>query len=119
MKFERLGVFPYSHEEDTYCDKHYSDDVPEDVKKQRAEMIMELQSAISEEVNNKLIGKILKVLIDRKEEGFYIGRTEHDSPEVDTEVLIEDKGDKVLNVGEFYDVEITGGNEYDLYGKIK
>lgn len=119
MKFERLGVFPYSHEEDTYCDKHYSDDVPEDVKKQRAEMIMELQSAISEEVNNKLIGKILKVLIDRKEEGFYIGRTEHDSPEVDTEVLIEDKGDKVLNVGEFYDVEITGVNEYDLYGKIK
>lgn len=119
MKFERLGVFPYSHEEDTYCDKYYSDDVPEDVKKQRAEMIMELQSAISEEVNNKLIGKILKVLIDRKEEGFYIGRTEHDSPEVDTEVLIEDKGDKVLNVGEFYDVEITGVNEYDLYGKIK
>ena len=119
MKFERLGVFPYSHEEDTYCDKHYSDDVPEDVKKQRAEMIMGLQSAISEEVNNKLIGKILKVLIDRKEEGFYIGRTEHDSPEVDTEVLIEDKGDKVLNVGEFYDVEITGVNEYDLYGKIK
>lgn len=119
MKFERLGVFPYSHEEDTYCDKHYSDDVPEDVKKQRAEMIMELQSAISEEVNNKLIGKILKVLIDRKEEGFYIGRTEHDSPEVDAEVLIEDKGDKVLNVGEFYDVEITGVNEYDLYGKIK
>lgn len=119
MKFERLGVFPYSHEEDTYCDKHYSDDVPEDVKKQRAEVIMELQSAISEEVNNKLIGKILKVLIDRKEEGFYIGRTEHDSPEVDTEVLIEDKGDKVLNVGEFYDVEITGVNEYDLYGKIK
>lgn len=119
MKFERLGVFPYSHEEDTYCDKHYSDDVPEDVKKQRAEMIMELQSAISEEVNNKLIGKILKVLIDRKEEGFYIGRTEHDSPEVDTEVLIEDKGDKVLNVGEFYDIEITGVNEYDLYGKIK
>lgn len=119
MKFERLGVFPYSHEEDTYCDLNYSDDVPEEVKKQRAETIMELQSAVSAEVNRKLIGKIFKVLIDRKEEGYYIGRTEHDSPEVDPEVLIEERSDNTLNIGEFYNIEITGGDEYDLYGEIK
>lgn len=119
MKFERLGVFPYSHEEDTYCDKHYSDDIPEEVKKQRAEIIMELQSAVSEEVNRECIGKTFKVLIDRKEEGYYIGRTEHDSPEVDPEVLIEEQGDKSLKIGEFYNIEITGADEYDLYGKVK
>lgn len=119
MKFERLGVFPYSHEEDTYCDKHYSDDIPEEVKKQRAEIIMELQSAVSEEVNRECIGKTFKVLIDRKEEGYYIGRTEHDSPEVDPEVLIEEQGDKLLKIGEFYSIEITGVDEYDLYGKVK
>lgn len=119
MKFERLGVFPYSHEEDTYCDLYYSDDIPEEIKKQRAERIMEIQSAVSGEVNRKLIGKILKVLIDRKEEGFYVGRTEHDSPEVDAEVLIEAGSDKILNIGNFYNIEITGGDEYDLYGKIK
>lgn len=119
MKFERLGVFPYSHEEDTYCDRHYSDDVPEEVKRQRAEKIMELQSAVSEEVNRELTGKTFKVLIDRKEEGYYIGRTEHDSPEVDPEVLIEDKPDNVLKIGEFYNVEIVEVDEYDLYGKIK
>lgn len=119
MKFERLGVFPYSHEEDTYCDKHYSDDIPEEVKKQRAEIIMELQSAVSEEVNRECIGKTFKVLIDRKEEGYYIGRTEHDSPEVDPEVLIEEQGDKSLKIGEFYSIEITGVDEYDLYGKVK
>ena len=119
MKFERLGVFPYSHEEDTYCDKHYSDDIPEEVKKQRAEIIMELQSAVSEEVNRECIGKTFKVLIDRKEEGYYIGRTEHDSPEVDPEVLIEEQGDKLLKIGEFYSIEITGADEYDLYGKVK
>lgn len=80
---------------------------------------MEIQSAVSGEVNRKLIGKILKVLIDRKEEGFYVGRTEHDSPEVDAEVLIEAGSDKMLNIGNFYNIEITGGDEYDLYGKIK
>lgn len=119
MKFERLGVFPYSHEDDTYCDKNYKDDVPEDVKKERAGIIMGLQAAISEEVNGKLIGKVCRVLIDRLEEGYYIGRTEHDSPEVDPEVLIEDNGACELKTGEFYDVEIIGSDEYDLYGKIR
>lgn len=119
MKFERLGVFPYSHEEDTYCDKHYTDDVPEEVKRERAETIMELQAAVSEELNSGLVGKVFRVLIDRLEEGYYIGRTEHDSPEVDPEVLIEADGGKALKNGEFYEVEITGADEYDLYGKIK
>lgn len=119
MKFERLGVFPYSHEDDTYCDKNYTDDVPEDVKKERAEKIMALQSVISEQVNRGLIGKTFPVLIDRLEEGYYIGRTEHDSPEVDTEVLIDISDGKVLNIGDFYSVEIIGADEYDLYGNVK
>lgn len=116
MKFERLGVFPYSHEEDTYCDKHYQDDVPEETKKRRAEEIMEIQSAISAELNQKLVGQVFQVLIDRVEEGYYVGRTEHDSPEVDPEVLIEE--DKELKIGTFYPVQIVGADEYDLYGKV-
>ncbi len=116
MKFERLGVFPYSHEEGTYCDRHYRDDVPEEVKKERAEKIMEIQAMISRELNRSLTGKRMRVIIDRKEEGYYIGRTEHDSPEVDSEVLIE--GTDILKIGDFYEVEITGSDEYDLYGKL-
>lgn len=113
MKFERLGVFPYSHEEDTYCDQHYEDDVPEEVKRERAEKIMEIQAGISEEVSRSLIGKEFRVLIDREEEGDYIGRTEHDSPEVDPEVLVS--SDNELKIGELYTVEITGADEYDLF----
>lgn len=116
MKFERLGVFPYSHEEDTYCGLHYKDDVPEDIKRRRAEKIMELQAGVSEELNNSLIGNVFKVLVDRKEDDYYVGRTEHDSPEVDPEVLIE--GGKDLQIGDFYRVRITGADEYDLYGSI-
>lgn len=115
MKFERLGVFPYSHEEDTYCDRHYRDDIPEDVKKERAEKIMEIQAEVSGSLNHSLMGNRMKVIIDRKEEDYYIGRTEHDSPEVDPEVLIE--GTESLQIGSFYDVEITGSDEYDLYGR--
>lgn len=117
MKFERLGVFPYSHEEDTYCDKNYRDNVPVRVKKARAEKIMELQRGVSEEINRSLIGKQMKVLIDRREEEYYIGRTEHDSPEVDPEVLVTSA--KSLKIGEFYQVEITGSEDYDLYGIVK
>lgn len=116
MKFERLGVFPYSHEEDTYCDRHYKDDVPEDVKRRRAEKIMELQADVSGKLNESLIGKEFKVLIDRRENGYYAGRTEHDSPEVDPEVLIE--GEENLRIGGFYRVQITGADEYDLYGSV-
>lgn len=116
MKFERLGVFPYSHEEDTYCDKNYQDDVPEEVKKDRAEQVMELQRKVSAEVNNSLIGKNIKVLIDRVEEDYYVGRTEYDSPEVDPEVLVTTTMD--LRIGEFYEVKITGADDYDLFGEI-
>ena len=116
MKFERLGVFAYSHEEDTYCDKYYKDDVPLKVKKRRTEKIMEIQREISREVNDSMIGKTMRVLIDRKEEDYYIGRTEYDSPEVDPEVLIQ--SDKLLKIGEFYDVKITGAYDYDLTGEV-
>lgn len=115
MKFERLGVFPYSHEEDTYCDLHYEDDVPEEIKRQRAEKIMELQAGVSEKLNNSLIGKVFKVLVDRKEDNYYIGRTEHDSPEVDPEVLIDDPD---LMPGEFVEVEITEAYNFELVGKV-
>lgn len=117
MKFERLGVFPYSHEEDTYCDRHYQDDVPEEVKRKRAEKIMDLQAGISEELNRSWIGKKVKVLIDRKEEDGYVGRTEHDSPEVDPEVFI--RSERILTTGEFYEVKITHTDAYDLYGEVR
>lgn len=113
MKFERLGVFAYSHEEDTYCDKNYTDNIPEDIKHERAEQLMELQRGVSAELSKKLIGTTIKVLIDRKEEEVYIGRTEHDSPEVDPEVIIESA--QPLKVGEFYQVLITGAEDYDLF----
>lgn len=113
MRFERLGVFPYSHEDDTYCDLHYTDDVPDKVKMERAEKIMVIQEGISEQISHALIGQELKVLIDRHEEGYYIGRTEHDSPEVDPEVLID--SDCELKIGEFYQVKITGADDYDLF----
>lgn len=116
MKFERLGVFAYSHEDDTYCDKYYKDDVPLKVKKRRTEKIMEIQRKISQEVNDSMIGKTMRVLIDRKEEDYYVGRTEYDSPEVDPEVLIH--SDKLLKIGEFYDVKITGAYDYDLTGEV-
>ena len=116
MKFERLGVFAYSHEEDTYCDKYYKDDVPLKVKKRRTEKIMEIQREISREVNDSMIGKTMRVLIDRKEEDYYIGRTEYDSPEVDPEVLIH--SDKLLKIGEFYRVKMTHADEHDMTGEL-
>ncbi|WP_251621573.1 30S ribosomal protein S12 methylthiotransferase RimO [Odoribacter lunatus] len=116
MKFERLGVFPYSHEEDTYCDLNYKDDVLEEVKRLRAEKIMELQAGVSEEINSLLIGKVVRVLIDRREDDCYVGRTEHDSPEVDPEVLVESSGN--LRIGDFYEVRIMGTDGYDLYGSV-
>lgn len=112
-KFERLGVFPYSHEEDTYSFKNYDDNIPEEVKERRAEEIMELQCEVSQELNNKKIGSTLRVIIDRKEdEGLYIGRTEYDSPEVDPEVVVATC--KEMVIGGMYNVVITGAEEYDL-----
>ncbi len=115
MRFDRLGVFTYSHEENTHAHK-LVDDVPEEVKKERAAQLMEVQREISNELNEKKIGKTLKVLIDRKEGGYFIGRTEHDSPEVDNEVLVKADKDTYLRIGDFTNIKITSAEDYDLYG---
>lgn len=113
MRFERLGVFTYSHEEGTHAHANYPDDVPEHIKKIRADELMELQQGISLEHNQQLVGQRLKVLIDRKEGGYFVGRTEFDSPEVDNEVLIPAK-DVYLRKGEFTQVYIQEATEFDL-----
>jgi len=114
MKFERLGCFPYSHEENTHA-YLLEDDVPDEVKQQRAEEIMELQSQISWDLNQEKIGKIFKCIIDRKEGNHFIGRTEFDSPDVDNEVLI-DATKHYVKVGEFVNIMIDEATEFDLYG---
>ncbi len=116
IRFERLGVFPYSHEEDTYAWKTYKDDVPDDIKQERADRIMEIQNGIAYDLNQSKIGKILKVIIDKQEGEYFTGRTEYDSPEVDQEVLIPIENN--LKIGEFYDVKITGAEDYDLFGEV-
>lgn len=116
MKFERLGIFTYSHEENTHS-YTLNDDVPADVKQQRANRIMEIQEGISFENNQSRIGKTFKVLFDRKEGGNYIGRTEFDSPEVDNEVLVDAK-DTYIRVGDFANIKIEDATEFDLYGKL-
>lgn len=117
IQFDRLGVFIYSEEEDTYSQKHYRDDISMEVKQQRMDEIMMLQQDISDKLNSQFIGKTISVLIDRKEEEFYVGRTEFDSPEIDNEVLIPVNGNK-LKTGVFYNVKITKTEEYDLYGDV-
>ena len=114
MRLDRVGVFKYSHEEDTSAHA-LEDDVPEEIKEERAAAIMSLQEGISLEKNQTKIGKTFKVLIDRKEGGYYYGRTEFDSPEVDNEVLIN-AGEHYLRVGDFTDIKITEAEEHDLYG---
>jgi ribosomal protein S12 methylthiotransferase len=116
MRFERLGVFPYSHEENTHA-YSFKDDVPSDVKQQRAEIIMNIQSEISYELNQEKVGKVFKVLIDRAETDYFVGRTEFDSPEVDNEVLI-DKKSNYVRVGDFAQIKITEANHFDLFGEV-
>lgn len=116
MKFDRLGIFTYSHEENTHA-YNFEDDVPDEVKKERADAIMELQSGISYELNQQKVGKTYKVLFDRVEGDYFIGRTEFDSPEVDNEVLVK-KADYFVRLGDFAMVEITSADHYDLYGKV-
>ena len=116
-RFDRLGVFAYSEEEGTYSATRLSDDVPEDVKQQRVDGIMRLQERISLENNAKRIGQKMRVIIDRREGDFYIGRSEYDSPEVDQELVIESFGKRLLR-GHFYDVVITDAEDYDLYAEI-
>ncbi len=117
MKFDRLGIFTYSHEEDTHA-YNSEDDVPEEVKKQRAETIMELQAGISFDLNQEKIGKTYKVMFDRVEGDFFIGRTEFDSPDVDNEVLVKKDKDTYLRIGDFATVKITGAEHFDLYGEL-
>jgi ribosomal protein S12 methylthiotransferase len=116
MEFDRLGVFQYSHEENTIA-YGLPDDVPAEVKVERANMLMEIQQAISEKKNREKVGTLRKVLFDRKEGGYFIGRTEADSPEVDNEVLVNATTDFV-RVGDFARVKITDAAEYDLYGEV-
>ena len=116
MRFERLGCFTYSHEENTHA-FNLEDDVNSDVKKERANEIMELQSQISWELNQEKIGNVCKVVIDRKEGQYFVGRSEFDSPDIDNEVLIN-ASKTYLKTGEFYDVVITDAADFDLYAKV-
>tara|TARA_Y100000992_G_scaffold42650_1_gene24299 strand:- start:805 stop:2121 length:1317 start_codon:yes stop_codon:yes gene_type:complete len=117
MKFERLGIFTYSHEENTHAYK-FDDDVPPKIKKERADSIMELQSGISYELNQKKVGKKYRVLIDRAEDNFFIGRSEFDSPEVDNEVLIEKNSNTYCRIGDYVNVKIFKADHFDLYAEI-
>lgn len=115
-RFERLGAFPYSHEEDTYCDNNYTDDVPPGLKQERMNVLMDVQESIAVTINESKVGKTLKVIIDREDPDYYVGRTEFDSPEVDGEVLIEKQSP--LRTGEFYEVKITSAMPFDLIGIV-
>ncbi len=127
MRFERMGCFAYSDEEGTYANKHYKDDIPQEVKERRVEELMAIQQGISGELMQRLVGTVQRVVIDREEGEYLIGRTQFDSPEVDCEVLIEKlrveslelKEVEELKVGEFYNVKITKAEEFDLYGEIE
>ena len=116
VRFDRLGVFTYSHEDSTRAHIH-ADDVPEEVKQERAAELMMVQEEISNELNQKKVGQTFKVLFDRKEGGYFIGRTEFDSPEVDNEVLVAAK-DAYVRIGDFAKVKITSAEEFDLYGEL-
>ncbi|MBP3774246.1 MAG: 30S ribosomal protein S12 methylthiotransferase RimO [Bacteroidaceae bacterium] len=116
-RFERMGAFAYSEEEGTFAAEHYADDVPDEVKRQRLDALMALQQDISEEICAQKVGKTFKTIIDRKSGGYYIGRTQYDSPEVDGEVLIPSAGRR-LRRGMFYSVRITEADEFDLTGEV-
>ncbi|MFA6728138.1 MAG: 30S ribosomal protein S12 methylthiotransferase RimO [Prevotella sp.] len=117
-RFERMGAFTYSEEEGTYSALHYKDDIPENVKQQRLDELMAVQEEISGEIEALHVGKTMKVIVDRKEGPYFIGRTEFSSPDVDPEVLIPVSDNPHVRTGRFYQVKITGSEDYDLYGKI-
>ena len=116
MRFERMGAFAFSNEEGTYAAEHYADDIPEEVKQRRLDALMRLQEKIAGEISESRIGKTLRTIIDREEDDYYIGRTEWDSPEVDCEVLISKQ--TPLTIGAFYNIKITGSENFDLYGEL-
>ena len=116
MRFERMGAFPYSHEDGTYAYDNYKDSISDATKQERMDLLMSAQEKIAFETNEEKIGKTLKVVVDKEESDYYVCRTEYDSPEVDPEVLI--KKNKMLNIGEFYNVKITDAQSFDLYGEV-
>ena len=120
MKFERLGAFAYSEEEGTFAAKHYTDDIPQEEKERRVDTLMAIQQSISSEILSQMVGTRQRVVIDREEEEYYVGRTQYDSPEVDCEVLIEKeaKGER-LEAGNYYEVTIIKSEDFDLYGVIE
>ena len=126
MKFERLGAFAYSEEEGTYAAKHYTDDIPQEEKERRVEKLMEIQQEISAELLSHMVGTRQRVVIDREEEEYYVGRTQYDSPEVDCEVLIEkeamrregDEAMRQLKIGEYYEITIIKSEDFDLYAQL-
>ena len=121
MKFDRLGAFAYSEEEGTYAAKHYTDDIPQEEKDRRVDTIMAIQQTISSEILSQMVGTQQRVVIDREEADYYIGRTQYDSPEVDCEVLIKKEGNEAkgkLKIGEFYTVNIIKSEDFDLYASL-
>ena len=116
MRFDRLGVFTYSEEENTFGGDNFEDDIPEETKQERANEIMDIQQQISYEINQSKISKIFDVIIDKETDEHYVGRTEFDSPEVDNEVLIEKNNE--LKIGEIYSIKITSAEDFDLYGEL-
>ena len=119
MKFERLGAFAYSEEEGTFAAKHYKDDIPQEEKERRVDTLMAIQQSISSEILSQMVGTRQRVVIDREEEDYYVGRTQYDSPEVDCEVLIEKeaKGER-LEAGNYYEVTIIKSEDFDLYAQL-
>ena len=115
-RFERMGAFAYSEEEGTYSARHYKDDISPEVKQRRLDKLMALQQTISAEVEAEKVGQVMRVIIDRKEGDYYVGRTEYCSPEVDPEVLVS--SDKPLRIGDFYQVRITDSEEFDIYAEL-
>ena len=116
QRFERMGAFAYSEVEGTYSALHYKDDVPDDIKQNRLSKLMRVQQEISASINENKVGKAFKVMIDRLEGDYYVGRTEYDSPEVDPEVLI--KAERELPIGDFVKVMMTEADAFELYGKV-
>ena len=117
-RFERMGAFAYSEEEGTYSAEHYTDDIPEEVKQVRLSKLMRVQQAISTDVQQQKVGQRMRVIVDRLEGDYFVGRTEFDSPEVDPEVLIAYDEDHPLQMGTFYEVHIDSSDEFDLYGHV-
>lgn len=117
VRFDRMGAFAYSEEEGTYAAEHYADEIPHEVKQARLSELMDIQQGISAELGALKIGKQLRVIIDRKEGNYYVGRSEFDSPEVDPEVLIKAE-EKVLEIGSFYEVQVTDSDDFDLYATV-